>query len=405
MKPTNKIFSAILGLNPQIVTESIFAIIDEDPANAPDEVYVLSTAAGIQRSIEKLINEKWLDKVYKHFSLPCPEFDESHCITFCNKQGTPMEDIRSYQDSEDAADIIFDHIANWCEDEHSQLHLSVGGGRKSLDLHGGLAMNICSKPSDSMSQVLVSDPRIENNPDFFFPNQPVKQRLTTRDKEIVDVRDIQVDLVYIDYIRLRERLPKDTFCLGKSRLEIIAMGRRVFESQTLSIDHSACSIIAAGKPIKLAPIDFAFYSWVIDQKLKGAPVANTAYQANANTVQLAIQQIRDFLSYIHSTIEKYRSFASDSENTLTNLLNTLENNNLNHMEKLTHGVRAWAKYKTKQASGSKSAIKAALKVGSLFTPYILQNYDAQGNPIHGSTSKTGIRLDIDIKSEDIEIID
>ena len=404
MKPNHKIFAAILGLNPQIVTESIFAIINDDPANAPDSVYVLSTSTGIERCIEKLINQKWLEKVYQHFSLPYPEFTMEHCITFSDKNGKPLEDIRSYQDSEDSADTIFNHIAKWCETENNQLHLSVGGGRKSLDLHAGLAMNICSKPNDCMSQVLVSDYRIENNPDFFFPNQPHKQILETPNKEKVDVRDLRVELVQIDYIRLRKSLPKHAFCSGKSRQEIIALGRRYLEDQILEIDYPNSRIKAAGATVKMSPIVFALYTWVIEEKIQGTPVASTSYQSKKATIELAIQQIYSFKKHIEKNIEDFNAIKTSSENKINEILNKLNNHELNHKEKIQQGVREWAGFISKQCTRSKTSIKEALKETSLINPYIIQCFDAEGNAIKCSSEKTGIRLDIKIQTEDIKII-
>ncbi len=405
MKTEKRIFAAILGTNPQIVTESIFAIINNDPTNTPTHIYVMSTSVGIKRCKEKLIDDEWLNKLYEHFNLECPDFTLEHCITFKDNDENPLEDIRTNQDSEDAADTIFNKIAEWCEAKNGQLHLSVGGGRKSLDLHAGLAMNICSRQVDRMSQVLVSDPRIENNPDFFFPSQPLKQKIKTFNGDIVDVREISVDLIHIDYIRLRGNLPKNTFCSGKSRLEIIAMGRRIFEKQTLEIDYPKSSIVASGIHIKMSTAPYALYTWIIEQKLKGKPIAHTAYQGSADTIATALSQIHSFKFHIDNTLSDYTSTDPRTDNTLEGIERALigEQPESKHTDRL-EGVQQWADFKTKNSNRVKTSIQKILKDSTLTELFCLKAFNAQGQVIHASTSETGIRHDIEIKTEDIEFI-
>jgi len=404
MKAEKRIFAAILGTNPQIVTESIFAIINKDPTNTPTHIYVMSTSVGIKRCKEKLIDEEWLKKLYEHFNLASPSFTIEHCITFKDNNENPLEDIRTNQDSENAADTIFDKIAEWCEVKDSQLHLSVGGGRKSLDLHAGLAMNICSRQIDRMSQVLVSDPRIENNPDFFFPSQPLKQQIKTFSGDIVDVRDISVDLIHIDYIRLRGNLPKNTFCSGKSRLEIIAMGRRIFEKQTLEIDYPKSSIIASGINIKMSTAPYALYTWIIEEKLKGKPIAHTAYQGSADTISTALAQIHSFKSHIDNTLSDYASTDPRTDITLEEIERVLvgEQPDSKHTDRL-EGVQQWADFKTKNSNRVKSSIQKVLKDSTLTELYCLKAFNAQGQVVHASTSETGIRHDIEINTTDITV--
>lgn len=405
MKAENRIFAAILGTNPQIVTESIFAIIKKDPTNAPTAVYVMSTSVGIQRCIEKLIKDNWLEKVYQHFNLKSPEFTRNHCITFTDNDGSPLEDIRNYQESENAADTIFNKIAEWCESENSQLHLSVGGGRKSLDLHAGLAMNICSRQIDRMSQVLVSDPRIENNPDFFFPSQPVNQQIKTFKGEIIDSRKVSVDLIHIDYIRLRGNLPKGAFCSGKSRLEIIAMGRRIFEKQTLEIDYPNSSIIASGEIIKLSTAPFAIFSWIIEEKLKGKPVAITAYQGSADTIKTALSQSYSFKAHLDNTLDKFYSTDPRTDKTLEEIERILigDKPESSHKDRLT-GVKKWAEFKTKNINRVKTSVQKNLKDVTLTDLFSIKAFNAQGQAVHASTSESGIRHDIDIPIENITIL-
>lgn len=179
--PLRKVLVAIVGMSPQVVTETLWALRTER-GFVPDEVRVILT-----RSARDCVVKSLLDPAEGRFHAFCRDyglvgkirFDESCVTVVADGEGRELDDIRTPEESAAAADTIVRVIGNVCSDPNTIVHVSIAGGRKSMGFFAGYAMSLFARPRDSVSHVLVNDP-FESNRDFFYP--------PPEEKEIVNAR-------------------------------------------------------------------------------------------------------------------------------------------------------------------------------------------------------------------------
>ena len=228
-----RLLVAVVGMSPQVVTETIWALIKERRF-CPDEVRLITTCNGRNRALRDL-----LDPTEGRFHAFCRDyglvgkirFDEDSITVIQDDEGRELDDIRTPEENAAAADTIVRVIGNACSDPNTIVHVSIAGGRKSMGFFAGYAMSLFARARDSVSHVLVNEP-FESNRDFFYP--------PPEEKEIVDARGVafsssnaRVMLADIPIVRLRTGLP-DNLLTGNASL-----GRAVADQ--IDAHFSRCS--------------------------------------------------------------------------------------------------------------------------------------------------------------------
>ena len=269
-----RILIAIVGLSPQVVTETLWALRTERNF-VPDEVRVILT-----RSARDCVVRSLLDPVDGRFHAFCRDyglvgrirFDESAVTVIHDAQGRELDDIRTPEESAAAADTIVRVIGSACSDPNAVVHVSIAGGRKSMGFFAGYAMSLFARPGDSVSHVLVNEP-FESNRDFFYP--------PPEEKEITDARGVacssseaRVILAYIPIVRLRTGLPEDLLTGDASYGRAVEEAQRtLFPASALALRADARGVVCEGVDVFLAPAQYAVLHWMAERaKRKEAPV-------------------------------------------------------------------------------------------------------------------------------------
>ena len=139
-----RLLIAIVGLSPQVVTETLWALRTER-GFVPDVVRVILT-----RSTRDCVVKSLLDPVEGRFHAFCRDyglvgkihFDESCVTVVADGEGRELDDIRTPEESAAAADTIVRVIGNACSDPNVIVHVSIAGGRKSMGFFAGYAMSL-----------------------------------------------------------------------------------------------------------------------------------------------------------------------------------------------------------------------------------------------------------------------
>lgn len=272
--PSRRILLAVVGLSPQIVTETLFALgqqADNEPP--PTEIHVVTTTEGARRVRNSLLHAdggQYHALLADYPKLGTPRFVDSHIHLIVGPDGTALADIRSPAENAAAADAITALLAQLTADADSSLHVSIAGGRKTMGFFLGYAFSLFARPQDRLSHVLVSAP-FENHPDFFFP-PATPRRLATRDGHHLDTADAEVTLAEIPVVRLRHGLPDG---LQQGRLaysETVHALQRSFDPPQLHIDLSANQARCGEHPLNLSPALLAWLAWWADCALRGEPM-------------------------------------------------------------------------------------------------------------------------------------
>ncbi|MDD5297605.1 MAG: CRISPR-associated ring nuclease Csm6 [Rhodocyclaceae bacterium] len=297
MNPSpRRILLAVTGLTPQVVTETLYALACQPESPwIPDEIHLITTATGAENArLNLLLPDGWFHRLRADYHLPAIAFPVENIHILENADGKPLDDIRTPEENTLAADFITETLRRLTEDTHTELHVSIAGGRKTMGYYLGYALSLYGRPQDRLSHVLVSDP-YETNREFYYPT-PYDHPIYSRrgDKEIaVDARNAKVELADIPFVRLREGLPKELL-EGEARFsQAVAAAQRAGRVEELRIDLTTRRVTAGGEPVRLAPKEFILLLWLAQRKLSGlGPVHSSIYESNPEAAHAYLNTCR-----------------------------------------------------------------------------------------------------------------
>lgn len=266
--PTRKYKEVLLfvaGTTPQIITETIYALIHKNPPVYPDEIIVVTTYIGKQIVIKNLFDSGKLRAFCKEFNLPESMLNEASILVVKDRGGSPLEDIRDSADNECLGNFITDVIREKTREEKVRLHCSLAGGRKTMSFYLGSALQIFGRPWDKLYHVLVT-PEFESNPDFYY--KPKKNKTLTKDGKKLQTRDAAIFLAELPFVRLRDKIPLQ----GRSFKELVMEGQKEIDTaltQPFVVVHLKDNFISVGDVnIELKPFHIVFYTYLLRQKVE-----------------------------------------------------------------------------------------------------------------------------------------
>lgn len=207
-----EILVAVAGLTPQVITETLYYLTQvRDPPVGIAEIHILTTQPGRERILTDLLTP---DR--GHFYTFCTEydvdptgiaFDGDHIHVLTDAASVPLEDIRTAADSAAVADQILAFIRRLADDPTTRLHCSLAGGRKTLSVLLGFALQLYGRAQDTLLHVLIRED-LEGHPAFFYPPKG-PSLIQTRSGQPVEAHRVRVEVAEIPYVRLREKLATD----------------------------------------------------------------------------------------------------------------------------------------------------------------------------------------------------
>jgi CRISPR-associated protein (TIGR02584 family) len=271
-RPTNderrRILLCAIGMSPQIVTETLYALAVNPGAGRspwiPHEIQLVTTRRGAQHAVLNLLSGTpgWFHRLCRDYGLPHIEFSERTIHALTGEDGGELEDIRTIADNGRAADQICWLVSGLTSQPDTELHVSLAGGRKTMGYYLGYALSLFGRAQDRLSHVLVSEP-YEGHPDFYYPT-PGQSIIHTRDPKMpvaIDCQDARVQLAEIPFIRFNDGLP-DVFRDGKAGfMQTVQMANRMRTEVHMELHVKDKVILINGQSITLKPPAFALYWW------------------------------------------------------------------------------------------------------------------------------------------------
>ncbi|SJM89894.1 CRISPR-associated protein [Crenothrix polyspora] len=305
-----RILLAVSGMSPQIVTETLYALAQPETEQAfiPTDIHLISTTTGKNKAMLELLHPQ-TGKFYqlcKDYGLEGIHFTSDNIHVIPDKNGLLLDDIKTPEENEAAADFITQKVNELTRDTESALHVSIAGGRKTMGYYLGYALSLYGRAQDRLSHVLVTD-RYESLKDFFYPTID-SQVIYDRDNQPLDTQAAQVVLASIPFVRLRSGLPHFLLEGTASFNDSIRFARTLKADPLLEIDLAQCCLYANGIAVPLTGINFAFYLWMIEQTVSKPGVIKRSAHAN--------------LDYTDSFLKSYQKIFSElkdiekTENTL-----------------------------------------------------------------------------------------
>ncbi len=272
-----RVLVATAGLTPQVVTETLYALaVERRGPFVPTEVHLATTAEGAERARLSLLggDPGWFTRLREDYGLPEIRFTEEQIHVLHDAAGRPLADIRTETDNRAAADQITELLRGFTADPEAAVHVSMAGGRKTLGFFLAYALSLLGRPQDRLSHVLVTPP-FESHPEFYYPT-PKRRVIHTPppDSRPLDTSKARVSLAEIPFVRLRDWLPEAVLRHASSYSEAVEAAQQRLGPPELVFDPSVSSVEAGGVPVRLAPADWAFYSWLARRRVAGLPGVN-----------------------------------------------------------------------------------------------------------------------------------
>ena len=266
-----RILLAVTGMSPQVVTETLYALLGQGAHTLPHELHLLTTTAGAERARLALLSEQpgWFQRFLNDYGLPPIAFGADHIHVLQDADGQPMSDIRTAADNALAADQVAELVRRFTAQPGTELHVSLAGGRKTLGFFAGYALSLWGREGDRLTHVLVSEP-YESSWDFFYPT-PYERIIATRDNTLVDCAKAEVTLADIPFVRLRHGLPGAMLADPAGFARAVAAAQASLGPPRLHLDLAARSVVAAGQSVSLPPADLAFLAWFARRCAAGLP--------------------------------------------------------------------------------------------------------------------------------------
>lgn len=269
-----RVLIAVVGLAPQVVTETLFALVVQRALPfLPTRVRLITTGLGAER-IDRLL----LDRDAGAFDAFATEYArglaailrESVVDVLTTAEGNALGDIADAASAARAADRIVAIVRGETADPEAAIWASIAGGRKTMGFLLGYAMSLFGRHQDRLSHVLV-DPAFEDNPEFFFPPRRPRQIVSSRDGRRLDTGDARIVLSDVPFLRLRDGLPRRLLEGRSGFAETINEAQAALEPATMTFLVDRLSVRCRDKVIRMTPVDFAFLLWLAHRRLKGTP--------------------------------------------------------------------------------------------------------------------------------------
>ena len=305
-----RILLAVAANTPQIVTETIYALAQQENPWIPTELHVITTGRGV-RNIQDALGagqNNWLKKLCVDYQLPPITLADNNIHIISNSQNEPLADIRNSADNVCAADYITHWVRMFTADPQSCLYASLSDGRRTMTYYMGYALSLFGRAQDRLTHVLIEDEYFFNE-QFYYP-PPYSNIIQYDNGKTVDAAKIEVTLADIPFIRLRAGLPTDLLQGSTSFSDTIHAAQQRFTPLNLCLDYHQASLHCSGIPIKMPPADLSFYAWLISRHLnQQAPV----HWRNDEQPSLVAQYLQHY-THLYRTNGNYQRL----RNTLSN---------------------------------------------------------------------------------------
>lgn len=315
---SKNILLLVTGGTPQIITETIWALACDPQHNeqwVPDEVHIISTRYGLNEVKNKLLGkDKILTRMKNEYAqIANLRLEDNFLHCFTDQEGNELEDLRTPEENEFAANLICEKIRHFSSDEKVSLHVSIAGGRKTMGFYAGYALSLYGRAQDRMSHVLV-DEKFEKGINFYYPSKNENDFIIDRENKTIGLsKDAQVWLAQIPFVRLKEAVKDKHQLKGEDSFStVVHKINESFNDVKLKIlVHSREVLINDKFVIKnLAPREFAMLHWFADLRKKGFD-GIVAPTKKINSKDIPPQEAK----YIAQLSEQFKQYYEEFKNT------------------------------------------------------------------------------------------
>jgi CRISPR-associated protein (TIGR02584 family) len=246
-----------LGLSPQTITETIYALACKDLDQfIVTDVIILTTTTGEEELRSTVLaggkNSKWA-KLFKLLEYPEPKLK----IVVPLNNSEKLTDINTPDTNIAFANALLCECKQIVEEKDTVISVSLAGGRKTMSFYAGYVLSLIGREDDLLCRVLVP-PELEANENFYFPEAaPVGSTSNL------------INLIEVPFVRLRNLTNKEIEIPSDFSLLIAILNE--LEFGMIKIFCSRQVIKIGDVEVKLQPLELLIYLHFVLALQNGKP--------------------------------------------------------------------------------------------------------------------------------------
>jgi CRISPR-associated protein (TIGR02584 family) len=258
------ILLAVVGLSPQVITETLFAL--HQQGRKVDAVHIITTRQGKEQINAHLLSPKdgryyqYLRDYELDHRLIDFGFDNIHTIK--DPHGIEIDDITGEEENEWLLKCSLEWTFRLTRDTNSSVFFSIAGGRKTMSACLMVAAQFYGRPQDRVFHVLVT-PEFESNRNFYYPpriSSPVELRDSQGEPYIKETKYASVTLVPIPFVSIRDQLSDNMLSRPKDPATLLLSLIRE-EPYQLIVDLTTARLIYKKRELDIMPTRLALYAY------------------------------------------------------------------------------------------------------------------------------------------------
>jgi len=265
------ILLAVVGLSPQVITETLFAL--HQQGKSVHAIHIVTTRQGKEKINAHLLSPtdgKYYQYLREYNIDPSTiDFGFQNVHTITDSNGREIDDIADEEENEWLLKKCMELTFSFTRDSDTAVFFSIAGGRKTMSACLMLAAQFYGRPQDRIYHVLVS-PEFESNRDFYYP-PPKSTSIELKDKNgqpyTKETKYAKVTLVPIPFVSIRDKLSNDLLNEPKDPATLMLSLVRE-EPYLLTIDLKNAKVRYKTLEIDMMPARLALYAFFALEKKK-----------------------------------------------------------------------------------------------------------------------------------------
>lgn len=265
---------ALVGMNPAVLTETVWALVTEKKI-IPDEVVVLTTTEGRAKIKKELVDSGVWENMKTALAakridiegkLLFGDSNDAIRIFSSKDKKSNLNDIATSEDNDAAADFIMRNIREFSEDPETTIWASLAGGRKTMSALMMACMNLLGREQDHVLHVLVNPPYDGClKPLFFFPEKNKKH--ATLEGKTIKSTDAKITLIDVPFVKMRSWY-EGKFKKNPPSYRELVSDVQGSAYQCVTINYNDATLTIDGKEtLKLAATEFAVLALKVHNKI------------------------------------------------------------------------------------------------------------------------------------------
>lgn len=254
---TKRVLLITMGETPQIVTETVYALLKKEPPWVPDRIILATTGSGesifyngrdldykgepLRVPIKPLLGEGGQLKKLYTFLKRERDFVAPEIMTAKTPDKITVNDVRSETEIDAFAELVIDLVRDVTANDETELHLSFAGGRKTMSSVTAQILSIFGRPQDVLSHCLVELEKVEKSDDFWWPGSNPE----------IDTANAKVLLHESPYVRFRASISETEAIRNRTLTfqQIVESANNALSARTITLDLVNYSLLVGNKPI------------------------------------------------------------------------------------------------------------------------------------------------------------